>query len=99
MGGSAWRAQPGVIRRRKAPPAFLALASAERPEEVATGGFVQARQVNGAVTLVAQHFDQGRPSFFRRGLKLAIRDAQQMHLQSLNQKIFGVSAVRARKRQ
>jgi hypothetical protein len=99
MGGSAWRVQPGVIRRRKAPPAFLALAGAERPEKVATRGFVQARQVNGAVALVAQHLDQGRPSFFRRGLELAVGDAQQMHLQSLNQKIFSVSAVRARKRQ
>jgi hypothetical protein len=32
-------------------------------------------------------------------LKLAVVDAQQVHLQSLHQKIFSVSAVRARKRQ
>ena len=77
----------------------LSLTGAERREKVAPGRFVEDRQINRAVALVAQHFDEGRPALFRRGLKLAVADAQQVHLQGLSQEVLGVSAVRARKRQ
>ena len=58
-----------------------ALARAERRQQFPARAFVQNRQVDGAVALIAQDLDQRRPSLFRGGLELAIRDTQQMHLE------------------
>ena len=72
------------------------LACAERRQEFPTRSLVENRQIDGTVALIAQDLDQRRPSLFRRGLKLAIGDTQQMHLQRLYEKILCVSAVRTR---
>ena len=72
------------------------LACAERRQEFPTRSLVENRQIDGTVALIAQDLDQRRPSLFRRGLKLAIGDTQQMHLQRFYQEIFCISAVRTR---
>lgn len=85
-----------LTKDSRAGPGALTLARAERRQQFATRGLVEDRQVDRTVALVAQNFNQGRPSLFRRRLKLTIRDAQQVHLQRLDEKILCVSAVGAR---
>jgi len=60
---------------------------------------VERVEIDGAVALVAQDFDKGWPAFFLRRLQLPVSDAQQMHLQRLDEKILGIPTVRTRERQ
>ena len=75
------------------------LAGAERGKQLPTRGVVETGEVDRAVALIAQDFDERRPSLFRWRLKLAVHNAQQVHLQGLYLKILCVSAVRTRERQ
>ena len=71
-------------------------ARAERRQEFPARRLVHPGQIHCAVALVAQHFDQGRAPLFRGRLHLSFHHAQKVHLQGLDQKILGVSAVRTR---
>lgn len=73
------------------------LAGAERGEQFATRSVIKIGQIDRAVALVAQDFDERGPALFRRGLELAVNDAQQVHLQRLDLEILCVSAVGTRK--
>jgi len=75
------------------------LPGSERLEYLATRGVVEAVKVNRAVTLVAQNLDECRPALFLGRLQTALRDAEQVHLQRFHQEIFGIPAIRTRKRQ
>jgi hypothetical protein len=88
-------AEQMIVHGVKARPARRS-ACAERRQEFAARWFVHAGQIHRAVALVAQHFDQGRTPLFRGRLHLSFHHAQEVHLQGLDQKIFGVSAVRTR---
>jgi hypothetical protein len=76
-----------------------ASAGAQRREQVAARRLVERVEVDRAITLVAQHLDQGRTALFLRRLELAIGHPQELHLEGLDEKIFGIPAVRTRKRQ
>ena len=71
-------------------------ARAERRQEFPARRLVNHGQIDRTVALVAQHFDQRRPPFFGGRLHLSFHDTQQVHLQGLDQKILGVSAIRTR---
>ncbi len=73
------------------------LPGAERRVEFATRSLVELGKIDRAVALVTQDFDEGGPAFFGWGLKLAVNDAQEVHLQGLDLEILCVSAVRTRK--
>jgi hypothetical protein len=71
-------------------------ARAERRQKFPARRFVNTGQIDRAVALVAQHFHQSRATLFRGRLHLSFHHAQEVHLQGLDQKILGVSAVRTR---
>jgi len=75
------------------------LSGAKCRHQLATRGVIESRHVDGAVALVAQHFHYRGQTLFRGRLELAVHYAQQMHLQGLDQKILGVSAIRTRQGQ
>jgi hypothetical protein len=53
-----------------------ALTGAERGEQFATRSVIKIGQIDRAVALVAQDFDERGPALFGRGLELAVNDAQ-----------------------
>ncbi|MEO7191310.1 MAG: hypothetical protein ABI051_09655 [Vicinamibacterales bacterium] len=83
----------------EAEPSFWRSAGSERHEQVAPSAFVQAVEVDRAVTLVTQQFEQGWTPFFLGRLQLAVGHPQQLHLQGFDEKILGISAVGTRERQ
>ena len=71
-------------------------ARAERRQQFPASRFVEGRQIHRAIAFVAQYFDESWAAFFRRRLHLGFHHAKQVHLQGLDQKVLGVSAVRTR---
>ena len=74
------------------------LTRAESQQEVPPGRLIQSLKVEGAVAFVAQQLKQGGTPFFLRGLKLLIEDANELHLERLDQEILGISTIRTRQR-
>ena len=54
---------------------LAALAGAERGKQLTARGVIEAGEVDAAVALITEHLDERRPSFFRRRLELAVKDA------------------------
>lgn len=71
-------------------------ACAQRHHQLASFFVGEIFEVEGRVTLVAQEFDQRRPSFFHGRLDLTLGDAHKVHLERLGEEVFSVTAVRTR---
>ncbi|HXT68571.1 MAG TPA: hypothetical protein VN700_02380 [Vicinamibacterales bacterium] len=87
----------GLAAVQKAVETWEHLTGAERRKQFAARSFVELGKIDRAVALVAQNLNECGPAFFGWGLELAVKHAQEMHLQGLDLKIFCVSAVRTRK--
>jgi hypothetical protein len=74
-------------------------AGAQCDEQIAPGRLLEIVQVQRAVALVAENLDECRPALFLRRLGLPVDDTQQVHLQRLDEEIFGITAIRTRQRQ
>ena len=56
--------------------------------QLSSGVLVEPIEVHGAVTFIAQDFDQSGPTFFGGWLQLTVSDPQEMHLEGLDKKIL-----------
>ena len=74
------------------------LPGAKRDEQIPTRRLVERIQVEGAIAFVAKDFDQRRTALFLGRLELAIRHAQQLHLQGLDQEVLRIPTIRTRQR-
>ena len=91
-GGGRWARRHGGVQIRM-PPArphghdlgtAVTLSGTERRQHLATGRVIERSHIDGAVALVAQHFNQSGQSLFGRRLELAIHHAEKVHLQRLD---------------
>jgi hypothetical protein len=85
-----------------APPSSIDATDSTNPEgqaHIAVGALVERVEIEGALALVAQQFDQRGAPLFQGRLQLAVIDAEQMHLQRLDQEILGIPAIGTRQRQ
>jgi hypothetical protein len=71
-------------------------ARAQRHHQFATFIVAKTFEIERGITLVAQEFDQGRPSFFHGRLNLALGDPHEVHLERLGEEVFSVAAIRTR---
>lgn len=77
----------------------MELARADRDAKVAPRRLLERIHVDRAVALVTEQLDQGRATFFLRGLDLAVGNTQQVHLERLDEESLGIPTIGTRQRQ
>jgi hypothetical protein len=80
-------------------PPLDSLPGAERDVQFAASIFFQSVEIDRAVALVTEHFNQSGTTLFLGRLQLTVSHAKQMHLQRLDEKILGIPTIRTRQRQ